>query len=269
MAFKPTDQHVDEFYRNGFTIFRELIPASLLTDLREMADRGLMVARELHGPQAQRLQPIVKHLDCQPYFALVDLPSLQEAMDLILGEGISPGRPPNGEDPAAGILYHPQDRPWCTQWHRDWRDNVATLDIDIWKERQLDWRMFNQVNCALYEDLCTWVVPGSHLRDDTPGEATRFPDRPIPRPNFEDLATSDAELEGLAYCRSMPGAVQAHLNAGDYMLYRSSLWHIGNYCHYKTRATLHDGIWTDAYWEWFKSHPKQPDGKNEMMNPNF
>jgi hypothetical protein len=268
MGFKVTDQHVDEYYRNGFTIFRELIPASLLSDLREMADQGLTVARELNGPQAQRLQPIIKHIECKPYFDLLELQSLRDAVELILGEGIYHDRPPNGDDPVAGILYHPQQKPWCTQWHRDWRDNVADLDINVWKERQLDWRIFNQVNCALYEDHCTWVVPGSHLRDDTRAEAKRFPDRPIPRPDFGELEAAEAELQGLAYCRSMPGAVQAQLNAGDYMLYRNSLWHLGNYCHYKKRATIHDGIWTESFWKWFQEHPKQPDGKKEMMNPN-
>lgn len=44
----------------------------------------------------------------------------------------------------------------------------------------------------------------------------------------------------LEYCRSMPGAVPLHLEAGDFALYQSTLWHIGNYVSYSKRATLHD-----------------------------
>ena len=38
---------------------------------------------------------------------------------------------------------------------------------------------FNQINCPLYEDNCTWFVPGSHLRDDFPAE-TAAAEAPLP-----------------------------------------------------------------------------------------
>ena len=45
----------------------------------------------------------------------------------------------------------------------------------------------------------------------------------------------------------MPGAVQLRLNAGDFALYRSSAWHLGNYVPYRKRATLHDFCGTPEY----------------------
>jgi len=269
MAFKISDEHVDQFFRDGYVIFRGLIPATLLKELRVMADAGRSVARELGGPQSQRLQPIVEHLDCKAYFEFVDLPELVDAIHTIYGDGFVYGRSP--DDPSssrAGVLFEPRDQPYSTQWHRDWRDNIPGLEIGIWEQKQTDLRYFNQVNCALYEDGCTWVVPGSHLRKDVSAEVARFPMRPIPGPALEGLDDSAAELACLAYCRSMPGAVQACLNAGDFMLYRNSLWHLGNYTPYKRRSTIHDGVWTPEFYEWFSNWPKHAGTKATMLNPH-
>ena len=38
-----------------------------------------------------------------------------------------------------------------------------------WKHLH-DPECFNQINCALYDDHCLWVVPGSHSRGDTAAE---------------------------------------------------------------------------------------------------
>ena len=66
----------------------------------------------------------------------------------------------------------------------------------------------------------------------------------------------------------MPGAVCAHLDAGDFMLYRNTMWHIGNYVPYKKRSTLHDQVWTPAFTEWSTNWPRRPDGSSEWMVPN-
>ena len=49
------------------------------------------------------------------------------------------------------------------------------------------------------------------------------------------------------YAESMPGSVQLHLAAGDFAVYRNSLWHLGNYVPYAKRATLHDFADTPAF----------------------
>ncbi|MDE0445375.1 MAG: hypothetical protein OXH96_01805 [Spirochaetaceae bacterium] len=40
MAFALTDEHIEQHARDGFTVFREILPPSLLRDLRVGAERG-------------------------------------------------------------------------------------------------------------------------------------------------------------------------------------------------------------------------------------
>jgi ectoine hydroxylase-related dioxygenase (phytanoyl-CoA dioxygenase family) len=142
----------------------------------------------------------------------------------------------------------------------------------MWDEVFDDINMFNQINCALYEDSCTWFVAGSHLRRDLPREAKLFPDRPIAGLDLKDKTVEERERVCLEYCRSMPGSVQLHLEAGDFALYRNTLWHLGNYVPYKKRATLHDSATTPEFDEWSRkaseAAQKQREAGNGMENPN-
>ncbi len=273
MPFEITSQHVVDFHRDGFVVFRNLLPGSLIKDLRAQADVALKIARE-RSPQAQRLQPIASHpaIDMKPFDDYHALPNLQKGLDVLFGEAFSTRPDPNATRSVFGILFEPRDMPYCTAWHRDWRDNIAGLKTQEWRKIMTDLRYFNQVNLPLYGDECTWVVPGSHLRDDTFAEFNRFPTRPIPGPDLAGKDAVQAELECWEYTNSLTGAVQARLNPGDYMLYRNSLWHIGNYVPYKKRATIHDGIFSAEFESFFKNppmKPKQADGSTaEWDNPN-
>ena len=119
-----------------------------------------------------------------------------------------------------------------------------------------DLNLFNQLNCAIHEDHCTWVVPGSHLRGDLPRESARFPNGSMRGPELEGKSYEERERICLEYCESMPGAVCLHLNAGDFALYRNTLWHLGSYVPYTKRATLHDVIDTPEFIEWRKTARK-------------
>lgn len=270
MAFKFTDQHIDDYHRLGYTIFRDLMTPALLTDLRRMAEEARRICFEKRGPQAQRLQPIKDfELDLTPYHELAALPELDKAIKAIIGDDAWYAYPNgNTKDSRAGILFEPRERPYCTFWHRDWRDNMPGTSVKTWEEKQNNIRLFNQVNAPFYDDNCLWIVPGSHLRRDLPSEAARFPDRPIVAPDTKGMNTEEAEWACLDFCRSMPGAQQVWLSAGDFMLYRNPLWHIGSYTPHKKRATLHDGVWTKEFFEWFTKAPQRPDGKREYVNPN-
>ena len=70
----------------------------------------------------------------------------------------------------------------------------------------------------------------------------------------KSAVTDPTEKERLClnYTQGMPGAVQLHLNAGDFALYRPIGWHIGNYVPYRKRATLHDALFTPVYKTWWK-----------------
>ncbi|MCC7192236.1 MAG: hypothetical protein IT444_05575 [Phycisphaeraceae bacterium] len=274
MSFQFTDQHHKDYYEKGFTIFRSIVPTSLLTDLRRETDKGRLIARKRSGESAQRLQPIVNYpeIDFKPFVDFHHLPALVDALNTLFEAGFGKKVDVDATREVCGVLYEPATRPWCTNWHRDWRDNARGLRLAEWDKRLLDIRMFNQVNCALYDDSCTWVVPGSHLRRDTTAEIRRFPDRPIQQPDFGGLNIEDAEAAVRDYTLSMPGAYQAHLFAGDYMLYRNSLWHLGSYLPYRKRATIHDSLFSDDFREWFKNppfHPAKADGTRDWENPNI
>lgn len=239
-------EHVAELAQLGYTVFRGLLPAALIADLRVVTDRARDLARFRHGPLAQRLQPVSRfNLSLAPFEAFRDLPELREA----ISEVLSPDHTYGNLD-LLGVLLEPAEHPWCTRWHRDWRDNAPYLNVAEWEAVFGDPRFFYQLNCPLYDDHSLWVVPGSHNRPDLPDEHDRFPTRPIETPILDGHSPVEREALCRSYMRSMPGAVPVHLDAGDLCLYRNSLWHAGNYLPYLKRATLHDYVDTPAYRDW-------------------
>ncbi len=267
MTFAFSDRHIHEYHTKGFTVFRHILPPSLIADLRRVTDRARELARKERDPQAQRLQPVGQFdIDQQPFIDYAELPVLVDAIRRVLTP-----RHYHGDRDFMGVLLEPADLPWCTPWHRDWRDNHAALDLARWDAGFSDINLFNQVNCALYDDGSTWFVPGSHLRRDLPAEVARFPIRPIENPKFAGTAEV-REYSGLEYCRSMPGAEQALLEAGDYCLYRNTLWHLGNYVPYRKRATIHDGVFTPEFVTWMAEARSEAAERREaghgMENPN-
>lgn len=243
------------FYReNGYFILRQVIPANLLRDLRREAAKAYEIARRISGPQAQRLSKIKEHadeLDLTPFREFDHIEGLNDAIKALLTEEhtLKPT-----ED--ATILFGPRERPWATEWHRDWRDHVLedefqnTIGNARWQEIALDFRLWNQVNCPLYEDTSTWYVPGSFKRvHNTETEERVYASTTQQELRDDAKQRTDAELElfCLRYCQSMPGAIQLVLNPGDFGLYRNVGWHIGNYVPYRTRMTLHTHCFTEAY----------------------
>ena len=217
---------IDEYLANGYRIFRNIIPPSLLTDLRRQADIARDLAHQLNGHQTQRIQPLDQYgdrIDLQPFRDYVELPALKDAVEALLGPGYT-----HGHLHIMGLLVEVA----IAGRNQEVRDAVD----EVWH----DLRIFNQVNCALYADSCTWLVPGSHLRSfDLPGEQ-QTTDDPTLRTLPEEYSTVDAERFYIEHCQQMPGAQPMHLNAGDFMIYRSHGWHTGLYLPYQPRATIHD-----------------------------
>lgn len=235
MSFEFSDSHISEFYTYGYTVFRGILPPSLIRDLRRVTDKARGIAREKEGPQTQRLQPVEEFdLDLQPFHDFAELPELKDAVSRVL----TPHHQ-YGKLNILGILLEPRDMPYCTPWHRD-----AT---NVFYANYHDANFYNQINCALYQDSCTWVVPGSHFRRDTPGELQHTLEHPEPGQGLEGKTAEERERICMEYCKSMPGAVCLHLNAGDFALYRNCMWHIGNYVPYIRRATLHDLVDTPEW----------------------
>ncbi|HLK61736.1 MAG TPA: phytanoyl-CoA dioxygenase family protein [Chthonomonadaceae bacterium] len=247
MSFHYTERNREEYITDGFTILRDLIPATLLADLRRETDKVREIARAKYGRQTQRLQPVYAYeeLDSQPFRDFLGLPELRATVEGILG-------PEHTTSDIMGVLLEPAERAWCTHWHRDWGYNAAHVDLEEFFQAIKNLRMFNQLNGALYDDHSLWVVPGSHARQDTSEERTVFPSVPPPAPAFpEELSAASRELTCLTYVRCMPGAIPVMLFAGDVAFYRACQWHIGNYVPYIRRATLHDGFYgpEDRAWQ--------------------
>jgi hypothetical protein len=235
MAFQFSEQHINEFHMTGATIFRGILPASLISDLRRVCDEGARIIREKKTGQAQRFQPVSKFdIDQKPFRDYAELPALHDALARVL----SP-RCTYANMDWLGVLIEPTGFPYCTDWHRDAREILNDEEWEWWG-KQKDFG--NQVNCALYEDSCTWFVPGSHLRDDTDGERALIQNLKPPLSAGDDASYEARERKCLEYCQAMPGAVRFYLDAGDFALYRPFGWHLGNYIPYKKRATLHDGV---------------------------
>lgn len=237
MGFRFTEAHREQYFTDGLTILRDLIPASLLGDLRREADKGRVIARQQKGGQTQRLQPVYAHeeLDARPFRDFLDLPELRATVEGTLGSEY------HTTDRMA-IFLEPAEEAWSTAWHRDWGD-VPGVDPADFAHARDNLRMMNQFNAALYDDHSLWVVPGSHARENTPEESAVVPDiyagNPVLPPSMSGV---ERERTCLNFTRSMPGAVQIVLNAGDLAFYRACSWHIGNYVPYVKRATLHDSF---------------------------
>jgi hypothetical protein len=251
MAFVFSERYITEYYRDGYTIFREILPPSLIQDLRHAADAGRVIAREAHGPQAQRLQPIanyVERLETRPFREYLELPELLDAIRRVL----SPEHYLSGFDILA-VLYEPAERPWCTFWHRDISERSPCVDPQEMRLLIQDPLFFVQISCALYTDASLWYVPASHGRPDTEGEATAARHRPA----LDDMTAAEAERRCIECCRAMPGAVQTLLEPGDFMFYRTNAWHLGNYAPYRKRATLHGYIWSPEAERWYRAWKKK------------
>ena len=243
MAFSLSDAHIDEYHRHGMTVFRQILPTTLIRDLRRVTERGRALARERSGGQAQRLQPISAfELDAKPFEDYENLPELRDALRFVLSDRHTPAGLAN-----MGVFYEPAEAPYCTQWHRDITADSHGVDAKEFRKLTNDPTFFVQVNCALYTDACTWVVPGSDGRPNVAGEAEAAANYPT----LEGESNEERERRCLTYCQSMPGGVQLILEPGDYCLYRPNGWHIGSYTPYRRRETIHSSVWKPETHAWY------------------
>lgn len=246
MTFAFSDSMIGAYERDGYVIFRQIVPPSLVADLRRVSERGRELARAAGGPLAQRLEPVANwDIDQKPFEDYRDLPELRDAIRRLL----SPRHTYGNRELHLGVLIEPVEVPYCMPWHQDLRHLTPRSLPFLTPEAKRDPDLFNQINCALYRDDSLWVVPGSHARDDTVAEREAFPDGKPTAPSFEMESNEERERACLEYCRRMPGAERVHLDPGDVCVYRGTLWHTGFYVPYVKRATIIDLIDTPAYAE--------------------
>lgn len=248
MPFTFSEEHIVQRRMLGYTVFRQIIPPSLLRDLRKALDAPAHeIARKSVGPRAMRLTGTVRHgLDTKALTDFVNLPALNDAIKKTL----SPDHVVGGFDDMA-ILIETADIPITQSWHRDSREE------ELLEERRAEFRrvvydpqFINQYNCPLYEDHALWYVPGSHLRPDLPSEIAAAKSTILAGDNLTD---EEREQLGVQYCKAMPGAVRLSMDAGDFALYHPCALHLGSVLPYRRRATLHNIPLSPAVIAWNKT----------------
>ncbi|MDP6117010.1 MAG: phytanoyl-CoA dioxygenase family protein [Planctomycetota bacterium] len=245
MSFQFCDSMIQQYRTEGYAVFRQILPPSLISDLRKACARVPELAREKSGPQAQRLQPIASYdIDLKPFKDYAELPDLVDAIARIL----TPRHRIGTEFNRTGILIEPAERPGWTTWHRDITEESNVPDVEEFRRIDGDPLWFNQINCPLYEDNCTWYVPGSHLRENFTEEVEAAN---APRPP-EDTSYEELERAGVQYAQSMPRAVRLSMDAGDFALYHPNAWHIGNYLPDRKRITIHDFAPSPELLDWYR-----------------
>ena len=111
---------IDEYLANGYQIFRNVIPPSLLADLRCQADIARDLAHQLNGRQTQRIQPLDQYgdrIDLQPFRDYVELPALKDAVEALLGPGYT-SRTPACHGPACRTAKPPLALRLAPPWRR-------------------------------------------------------------------------------------------------------------------------------------------------------
>ena len=131
------------------------------------------------------------------------------------------------------LMCSPQSNHGPARWHRDFSaEHGAPMqgyadDILEGGARYVQWNM------ALYDDEVLYVVPGSHVRLNTPEENAQ-------------LAMDDSV--------PLPGAVQAKLRAGDAVVYILPLLHWASDYSTKFRRTVHGGFSEFSYYPGLDSY---------------
>nr|MBA2480505.1 hypothetical protein [Planctomycetota bacterium] len=142
MTFTCSDQHIADFHHHGYTVFRGIVPTSLVADLRRAFEPGYALARSAQGVDTQRLQPVKAWaIDQAPFRDFIGLPALRDAIQRVL----SPGHAMT--DVLLGVLIQPAQRAWHMAWHRDWiRPDMPEDCAAEVTARLADVRLFNQMN---------------------------------------------------------------------------------------------------------------------------
>ena len=227
----------DEFLETGYLIVKEAVPRDKLAHVRQAYET--LVNRQRENWKAERAEGDppggVWETAPQPRLQLSTRPLVNQidretapAVEVWLEEnihGVSTEllNVADGAVTEMMMMCNPVRDHGPAKWHRDLHPiDTAPLQgyIDDIREggpRYVQW------NIPLYDDSVLWVVPGSHLRLNTPEE--------------NELMLADPR-------RPLPNGVQTHLEAGDGVVYILPILHWGSNYSPKMRRTVHGGFST-------------------------
>ena len=229
----------DEFLETGYLIVKEAVPRDKLERVRQAYET--LVDRQRENWKADRAENDppggVWETAPQPRLQLSRQPLVNQ-IDRETAPAVEVWREENihgvstellnvadGAVTEMMMMCNPVRDHGPAKWHRDLHPiDTAPLrgyidDILEGGPRYVQW------NIPLYDDSVLWVVPGSHLRLNTPEE--------------NELLLADP-------CRPLPNAVQTHLEAGDGVVYILPILHWGSNYSPKMRRTIHGGFSTHS-----------------------
>ena len=227
----------DEFLETGYLIVKEAVPRDKLERVRQAYET--LVDHQRENWKAERAendppggvwetapQPRLQ-LSRQPLVNQIDQETAP-AVEVWLEENIH-GVSTELLDVADGtgtemmMMCNPIRDHGPAKWHRD-HHPIDTAPLQGYIDDILEGGpRYVQWNIPLYDDSVLWVIPGSHLRLNTPEE--------------NELLLADP-------CRPLPNSVQTHLKAGDGVVYILPILHWGSNYSPKMRRTIHGGFST-------------------------
>ena len=239
------DDAIDQaaFQRDGFVVLQVLDPpevAHYLAEAEKLIEPEAKPDKAAQGSSEQAFQHLgdrledygqepknyyfhlINHLPARPLHGAFHHPNILTTIEKLLGPELVLN---NGTMFAAeaGISY-------SLGWHRD----VIQIPQDQIEDYLFSPKWFHnnvQVNMALTEDRCLWIVPGSHRRPNTPEEDAAFA-------GSKHYAPLDAK---------MPGAMEVVLRPGQAAFYNNNIIHNGH-CERlaNSRRTIHLGYHTNT-----------------------
>ena len=232
----------DRFLEEGYVILRQVIPQDQLDDLRAGYEFLVEHQKAIWAKNRKPDDPPggVWETSPQPRLFLSKSPladrideQTANTVEIWLHEntqGVS-NRLMEVEDAGVTVMMFmcsPVRNHGPARWHRDVHPlDTAPLqgyvdDIIEAGPRYVQW------NLSLYDDDVLWVMPGSHLRLNTPDE--------------NDRLQADPRVP-------LPGGVQTHLEAGDGVAYILPILHWASNYSNKMRRIIHGGFSNFTFYE--------------------
>lgn len=229
----------DRFLEEGFLILRGVIPPRDLEALRrsyeilvdrqrriwtDMAARGKAPADVWRSSAQPRLNitrpPDLGDRETAPAFEFWLHENTQGVSSVLLAEDDAPPT-------EMMLMCNPVSDHGPARWHRDFYPPLNCPLMAYADDIKESGPRYVQWNVPLYDDAVLWVVPGSHVRRNTPEENTSMAKDP----------------------RSpVPGGVQTILQAGDGVVYILPILHWGSNYSTKLRRTIHGGFARLTHW---------------------
>ena len=223
----------DQFLRDGYIVLRQVIPPDQLEGLRRsyeiMVDRQRAMWSKDRGPDDPPGGAWEK--SAQPR---LNLTSLADQIDAATASTIEIWLHENTQGVSSRLLgleeaavtemmlmCNPVRDHGPARWHRDFAPAHSAPVMGYAEDILENGPRYVQWNLPLYDDDVLWVVPGSHVRSNTPEEDEQL------------LHDSQAPLKG---------GVQTHLQAGDGVAYILPILHWGSNYSTRLRRTIHGGF---------------------------